>query len=96
VAVSPQPGCLTCDTVTAATSLIRNGRLCNKHGRLYDTNNRLRYKPGRLCNKDNRLPIDPLSNTCKPAQVVELAIPQPNPSQINRQPAEGGGGEGGT
>ena len=63
----------------------QHGRLCNKRGRLYD-------RSSRLCNKDGRLPIDPLSNTCDRAQVVELANPQPNPSQINDRPAPGGGG----
>jgi hypothetical protein len=61
---------------------------------LYDTDGRLCSKHGRRCNTDSRCPIDPLSTTCSRAQVVELVNPQPNPSQINREPAEGGGGRG--
>jgi hypothetical protein len=95
VAVLPQPGCLTRDALAAATSVTRRGRHCNKSGRLYDTDGRLCSKHGRRCNTDSRCPIDPLSTTCSRAQVVELVNPQPNPSQINREPAEGGGGEGG-
>jgi hypothetical protein len=94
VAVSPQSGCLTRDRLTAATSVARRGRLCDKSGRLDDKDSRLCYKHDRLCNKDSRLPIDPFSKTSSYAHVIELVIPQPNPSQINLKPAEGGRGRG--
>ena len=94
MAVPSQPGCLTRDALTAAPSATGRGRLCYKSGRLCNKSSRLCNKHGRRCNTDSRFPIDPLSNTCNPEQVVEFAIPQPNPSQINRHPAEGGGGGG--
>jgi hypothetical protein len=94
VAVPPQLGCSTRIGLVAAASVHQHGRLCDTSSRFYDKDSRLCNKPGRLCNKDGRLPINPFSNTCSRAQVVELANPQPNPSQINNRPAPGGGGVG--
>ena len=92
MAVPPQLGCSTRIGLVAAASVHQHGRLCDTSSRFYDKDSRLCNKPGRLCNKDGRLPINPFSNTCTHAQVVELVNPQPNPSQINHRPAPGGGG----
>jgi hypothetical protein len=95
VPVPAQPGCLTREGLTAATSVVRRDHPCDKSDRHYDKNIRLCSKPGRLCNKDSRLATDPFSKASSHAHVVELVSPQPNPSQINLKPAEGGRGGGG-